>query len=100
MAASREKYKYQQGETVVLQIKYYTVGTTTLVDPDEVKITIYKPDGTKLVDDQATTKDGTGEYSYDNTLAVDAAEGDYKVRWRAKSGTRYKVDHDMFEVEI
>ena len=99
MSIPREINKYQQGETIVLEIEYRNPTTDALTDPDEVDLTVINPDDTELVTDQDATHGSTGKYSYDINSASDAQIGTYKVRWRAKAGTRYKIDKDVFEIE-
>lgn len=95
----RDNNTYQRDETVVLEIEYRTTDDV-LVDPDTVTISVYEPDGTLLVTAQTATKESTGTYSYDVLVASDTDVGNYDVRWRAKTGTRYQIDKDVYEVEI
>lgn len=62
--------------------------TDTKVDPTTVKITIYDPYNTILVNNQNMTKYSTGIYYYNyDTLSATALYGKYRVDVKATSGT-------------
>ena len=89
---------FDRGETVICSA---TVKTTAgvLYDPaDSMKITITNYINSIEVDDQAMTKDSTGEYHYDWTSLATADKGTYTAIYKATDGTRITIQKDIFEV--
>lgn len=91
----------EAGGTVTASIEI-TNASGTKVDPaTSVKATFqlrYSP-YTKTVDDQAMTKDATGEYHYDwNSSEADSPLGEYKVVYKAVDGSRVTKQTDYFKL--
>jgi uncharacterized protein YfaS (alpha-2-macroglobulin family) len=87
---------YYQGETMSQTVEV-RITTGALVDPDTIVITIVDPEGATKIDAQGMTKDGTGEYSYDYLLAVDAEIGKWKTEIKAVKGFT-QIEQDEFTV--
>ncbi len=88
---------FYRGQTIVLSAAITEGGVA--VDPDtSVTVTVTNPSGTKVVDGQTMTKGAVGSYTYDYTVAADAAEGLYEFRVRATDGSRVTISGDTFKV--
>lgn len=59
----------------------------TLSDPTSVKITIYSPTGTTLVDGSAMTKSETGKYYYYYRTTASSARGFYPCQVEVVDGS-------------
>lgn len=59
----------------------------TYIDPSQgILVTIYKPDGSKAVDDQPMTKSETGKYVYYYNTATDSPVGWWRYSCKAVDG--------------
>lgn len=87
---------FNQTETVGVKALIYTTADV-LDDPTTVKITIYKPDETVALAQTDMTKDETGTYHYNYTIASDADTGLWNVSIEALT-TDYTVKNIMFKV--
>lgn len=93
-------YKYTQGETVKLDLAVTDADGTATSPSTSMKVSILAQDGTKVVDAQDMTEDGTGDYSYyEYTIAADAAVGKYTVEYAANNGGKVTIEYDYFEVK-
>lgn len=78
-----------------LTIKHDTVS----VDPaTSILVTVTDPAGTSVVTAQAMTKDSTGTYHYNYTIAADAVLGWYRARVTATDGAVVTIQDESFEV--
>lgn len=85
------------GETAICSIEVKNSAGTKTDPSTSMTITIWDGHMDKVVDTQAMTKDATGEYHYDYTIA--AGEGNYKVLYVATNGSRVSKGKDSFSVE-
>lgn len=88
--------KYYQGETMRQKAEVRDTNKA-LVDPDTIVISIVDPDDTVKTDEQAMTKDATGEYHYDHLLAADAGVGKWTTQIKAVKGFT-QIEQDEFTV--
>lgn len=92
--------KKERGTTV--KTTWNTKSDGADADVNSPKINIYKPDGTKLVDDDDPTHDGTGNYSYHFTTTSSDLLGLYVIEWTGYhdvSGTAKPIiDRKLVEI--
>ena len=88
---------FQIGETVVCSIEVRTTADV-LADPaTSMTITIKGPTGAEVVSAAAMTKDSTGKYHSDYTVA--AGPGTYEVDYTATDGARITKHDDSFSAD-
>lgn len=88
--------RYYQGETFPQKAEVRDV-LGVLIDPDTIVITIVNPEGTKEVDEQAMSKEDTGEYCYTYLIAEDAKKGKWITEIKAEKGY-IQIEQDEFTV--
>lgn len=88
---------YQVGETARLQASILDSNDEP-ANPTTLKITINKPDRSKVVSAADMTNDETGEYYYDYLCSADLGEYDYKVV-AVGGGGRVTIVKDSFHVD-
>lgn len=74
------------GETVIIKASITQSGTST--DPDNVTITVRKPDGTIDEDGTGMTKTSTGEYEYAYNIPEVLGEYRYKITAEGSNNRR------------
>jgi len=87
---------YQAGETIRLKATI-TDTDDAAADPTIVKITINKPDESVAQAEADMTKEATGSYYYDYTIATDVGAYHYSVK--ATTGARITIEKDVFVVD-
>jgi uncharacterized protein YfaS (alpha-2-macroglobulin family) len=78
------------GSEVFIRAKTYNMKADppALFDPaTSVKLTIYRPDGTKAVDALSMTKESTGVYIYSYQTSVGDATGAYRIEVKTTNGS-------------
>ena len=85
---------FELGETVIVTCQIKDSTTKVLTDPDDVRLTIYL-DSVKKVDDEAMTKESTGNY-YKDYLTADL--GKHKVEIKSTIGSRITIKTTTFGV--
>ena len=70
---------YERGTTIKVTAEFKSSGQ--LIDPLYPKLNVYKPDGTKLVDNVTPFKSGVGKYYYFIETSSNAMLGLYTVEW-------------------
>ena len=95
-----EVERFHRGQHIYLELKNYNqAGTLTACDTGYPKVTIYKPDETKVVDAQAMTSVSTGIYKYDLwQLPADAPFGWWPVQYECVTGGKVTKRHNGFEI--
>jgi len=87
---------FDKGETVICSV-IVRDNNNALKDPaTSMNITITSPDGVDIVDDQAMTKDSTGNYHYDYTSLTTASSGTYTAKYIATDGARVTIEKETF----
>ena len=72
--------KYERGNTVKASVEFKYNNTYT--DPLYPTISVYKPDGSTLVNDATPTKDDVGKYHYFIETSNDSPLGIYIIEWK------------------
>jgi uncharacterized protein YfaS (alpha-2-macroglobulin family) len=87
---------FESGETVICSATVKT-SAGVLTDPaTSMKITIYDPNDTVIVNDVAMTNDGVGLYHYDFASSSTYVMGTWEVYYTATDGTRISKTKDTF----
>jgi len=91
--------KWQRGETVPIWAEVRLTSTGALYDPEDgVTVTLYKPDGSKVLDAEPMTKESTGLYVYYwNSKDTDTV-GWYPVTVKVIDGLKITIEHGGFEL--
>ena len=89
--------RFYPEDTVAIDIEVWNLAGVKF-DPTSVQVTIYDPDDTAVVDDQAASNDDVGEYHYDYTIPAVPSFGKYTVKIVGTDGSRVKTGRDIFEV--
>jgi len=76
--------EYERGTTIKISAEFLANGK--LVDPLYPRVTVYKPDGTKLVDNAEPFKDEAGKYHYYIETSKTDPLGLYIVEWSGWCG--------------
>lgn len=82
-------------EDIKLKVESRTIAGV-LEDATTMKITIWKPDGTKHVDAVSMTNDSTGKYSYWYTISDQV--GKYSILYEDTTATHLTKQRDSLEV--
>ena len=73
--------KYERGNTIKTEIDFKSDGVLTDPSGSKAYVTIYKSDGTVLINRSGATRDSTGEYHYYFNTATTDPLGLYIVQW-------------------
>lgn len=90
---------FQVEETVVCSIVITNAAGTAVSPADSMKISIYNPQNSAVVDAQGMDEDSTGNWHYDYLSASTVLHGEYKVVYTADDGTRITKEVDYFNLE-
>lgn len=83
-----------KGETLILKATF-TDSSGVATDPSvPVTVTIKDPTGTKVVDEQSTTKDSVGIFTYTHTFAK---AGLYSYRFKSADGSIEQKNVEILE---
>lgn len=94
--------KYERGNTIKASVEFKSSGV--YADPLYPKINVYKPDGSKLVDNGTPLKDDTGKYHYYIETSSDDPLGIYIIEWTGWQnlggvwGSGQLVQRDVFQL--
>jgi len=94
--------QYERGTTVKVTAQF--LSNDQLVDPLYPKITVYKPDGTKLIDSADPFKEDVGKYYYFVETSSTDPLGLYIVEWSGwcglggALGSGQVVQRDVFQL--
>ena len=88
---------FQRAETVEILGHTYNYDDE-LTAQDELRVTVYAPDGTEALASTIMTNLALGEYFYNYTLDSDAALGIWTVKIVAIVGVISTIENDFFKV--
>lgn len=94
--------RYERGNTIKASVEF--ISRDTYVDPLYPKINVYKPDGSKLIDQGDPVRDDVGKYHYFIETSSDDPLGIYIVEWSGWHnlggvwGSSQIVERDVFEL--
>lgn len=94
--------KYERGNTIKASVEFKSEGV--YVDPLYPKINVYKPDGSKLIDEGEPVKDDVGKYHYFIETSSSDPLGIYIIEWVGWHnlggiwGSGQMVERDVFEL--
>jgi len=89
---------YYQGETFRQKAKVQDISDGSNMDPHRIRVTIVDSAGIPQIEAQGMTKEETGQYYYDYTLADDAALGEWVTEVEANIDISIAIEHDLFRV--
>ena len=88
---------FQQAETVKILGHTYNYDDELTLQ-DELRVTVYAPDGTEVLASTIMTNAAIGEYFYNYTLDSDATLGIWTVKIVAIIGAISTIENDFFKV--
>jgi uncharacterized protein YfaS (alpha-2-macroglobulin family) len=75
---------YERGNTIYTEMEFKSDGVLTDPYNNAVYVTIYRPDGTPLIDNQPTERESVGKYYYYFNTEEDDLLGLYIIHWYAQ----------------